>query len=61
MIGNIEYTQATSDPDGAHRLIGHTSNFFTLAELGYNAANNIEYLSKDSLHFQLYLKAELSK
>ena len=61
VIGNFEYTNATSDPDGVHRNIVLTSRFFPLAELGYNAANNTEYLSKDSLHFQLYLKAESSK
>ena len=59
VIGNIEYTKAASDTGGEYRNI--TSKFFPQAELGYNAANNTKFLSKDSLHFQLYLKAELGK
>ena len=61
VIGNFKYTKTKSDPNYEYNRIGSTSKFFPLAELGYNAANNTEYLSNDSLHFQLYLKAELRK
>ena len=61
VTGNFVYTKATSDCNVVYRQIGLTPKFFPLAELGYNAANNTEYLSNDSLHFQLYLKAELGK
>ena len=58
VIGNIKYTKAAASDTNAEQ-IGLTPRFFPLAELGYNAANNTEYLSNDSLHVQLYLKAEL--
>ena len=34
------------------------AKFFPLAELGYNADKNTEYLKNDSLHFRMYLKVE---
>ena len=57
-VRTFQYTKAMSEGNVAIASIGPTEQFFPLANLGYNAATNTEYLKNDSLRFQLLLRVE---